>query len=668
MTWLRQNLRIPVALALIAITYWFSRMPELSSVEREQLRSEFQFQKERLPVASGRELKSVRPVHPKLEHLSAWISSVGAACTLTDLDGDGLANDVVHVETRTNQVILSPVPGTGARYAPFVLDDSGPSHSDETVAPMGSLAGDWNEDGLTDVMVYYWGRPPLMFLQRSRPDAIDSAVLSPDAFVLHAVSDPEQRWYTNAATQADFDGDGHIDLAIGNYFQDGAHILDPSATDDQQMHHAMSRALNGGTNRLLLGQGGTSGREPTVSFRMVNDAWTSDVAHGWTLAMGACDLDGDMLPELYCANDFGNDRLLHNRSRPGKPAFAVVDGTKRWNTSNSKVLGHDSFKGMGVDFGDLNGDGWMDIYVSNIAAVYALEESHFVFLSTGDIESFQRGKAPYEESSEQLGLARSGWGWEARLADFNNDGVLEAIQATGFVRGTRNRWPQLHEAAMGNDLLLRYPAAWHRVQPGDDLSGHDINPLFVRSKSGRFYDLSVDLQIADPQVTRGIATADIDGDGDLDFVIANQWDDSWVYQNTSSRAGKFLGLKLFLGDQASGSDMVVDHPTHPVDAAPAIGALVRAHLPDGRMLVSQVDGGNGHSGKRSPDVHFGLGQIPDDAVVSVDIRWRDRRGNIHSSKHDMTPGWHTLVMGGSQHGRQASRRQATNRFMAASTR
>ena len=49
----------------------------------------------------------------------------------------------------------------------------------------------------------------------------------------------------------------------------------------------------------------------------------------------------------------------------------------------SKVLGHDSFKGMGVDFADLNGDGMLDMYVSNIAAEYALEESHFVWVSTG---------------------------------------------------------------------------------------------------------------------------------------------------------------------------------------------------------------------------------------------------------------------------------------------
>ncbi len=61
-----------------------------------------------------------------------------------------------------------------------------------------------------------------------------------------------ERWYTNAATFADRDGDGHVDLVIGNYFQDGARILDATATGREETQNSMSRASNGGRNRLLL--------------------------------------------------------------------------------------------------------------------------------------------------------------------------------------------------------------------------------------------------------------------------------------------------------------------------------------------------------------------------------------------------------------------------------
>jgi hypothetical protein len=455
-------------------------------------------------------------------------------------------------------------------------------------------------------------------------------------------------WYTNALTRADLDGDGHADLIVGNYFQDGARILDPNSSKKVEMQHSMSRAYNGGTKRLLLWSGATSGDKPTVQYEDTSGVLDDEVAHGWTLAAGAADLDGDMLPEIYFANDFGPDRLLHNRSTPGHLQFARLNGVKGFTTPNSKTLGRDSFKGMGVDFGDLNGDGWLDMYVSNISAEYSLLESHFAWVSTGEVGKMKEGVAPYEDKSEPLGLSRSGWGWESRLADFDNDGVLEAVQATGFVKGETSRWPELQEVATGNDELLNNPLLWPRFGPGDDLSGHQPNPFFVRSGSGRYYDISKDLGIDQPQVTRGIATADVDGDGKLDFAIANQWDTSWFYHNDSSKAGAFLGLHLLLPVGSQAGTKTTERPGHPGGAdtagTPAIGASASVYLPDGRRLVGQVDAGNGHSGKRSPDLQFGLGSTPPNTPLKVELTWRDHSGQVQHETLNLTPGWHTVVL------------------------
>jgi enediyne biosynthesis protein E4 len=146
------------------------------------------------------------------------------------------------------------------------------------------------------------------------------------------------------------------------------------------MQHSMSRALNSGEKHIFLWSGAEGG---LFRFKEVKGVLPDDVNHGWTLAVGAQDLDGDLLPELYFANDFGPDRLLHNLSRPGNLKFELLEGRKDFSTPGSKVLGHDSFKGMGVDFGDVNGDGLPDIFVSNISAPYALEESNLLFVSTG---------------------------------------------------------------------------------------------------------------------------------------------------------------------------------------------------------------------------------------------------------------------------------------------
>jgi enediyne biosynthesis protein E4 len=634
-SFLRRNATRLLALALILGLFGFARLPTLPEAERQALAGHFAFARTPLATPAGLRLdRNVRAVHPGLKDIASWISSVGAGVALNDLDGDGLPNDLCSVDTRIDKVLVQPVPGTGARYPLFALDPSPLRYDARTMAPMGCLPGDFNEDGRMDLLVYYWGRSPVIFLRRGGSEG--DKPLSEASFRPVEVIPGNEIWNTNALTSADVDGDGHLDLIVGNYFPDGMRVLDATATDGAHMHRSMSRSENGGKNRLLLWQGGTAGPEPTVQFVDVANAFDPQTTYSWTLAVGAADLDGDLLPEIYFGNDFGNDRLLHNLSTPGHPRFAVLEGRKTFTTPTSKVLGHDSFKGMGIDFADLNGDGIPDIYVSNIAQNYALEESHFVWVSTGDLKSMRLGVAPYTDQSETLGLSRSGWGWDARFADFDNDGVPEAIQAVGFARGERNRWPELHELAMGNDNNMLHPGAWPHFWPGDDLSGHLHDPFFVRARDGRYYDLATELGLDDEHVSRGIAIADADGDGRLDFALANQWETSYFFRNTSPHAGAFLELLPRLPATNAGTTG---------RTRPAVGAEVAVTLPDGRRMVAQVDGGSGHSGKRAPEVHFGLGSMSPATPLRVDVRWRDGQGRLRAATLRLTPGRHSFVLG-----------------------
>jgi hypothetical protein len=608
-------------------------LPELSPGERQELAARFRFTPFFLPELAGPK-QTVRAVHPSLERISAWISSVGAGVALADLDGDGLPNDVCLVDPRTDQVLIAPVPGTGERYAPFALDPA-PLPDDATMAPMGCLSGDLNEDGRADLLVYYWGRTPIAFLHRA-------LTMQASSYVPVDIVPGGERWFTNAATLADLDGDGHVDLVVGNYFQDGARILDPHAQGVEHMHDTKSRSYNGGRKHFLLWAGADSGDKLWVRFREIPGVLPEFIERGWTLAIGAADLDGDLLPELYFSHDFGPDRLLHNRSSPGKLVFVELKGRRAFTTPKSFVLGEDSFKGMGVDFGDLNGDGVLDIYVSNITSPFALQESQFVWLSTGQ-PKLQEGIAPYIQASEALGLSRSGWGWESRLGDFDNDGVLEAVQATGFIRGAINRWAELQSLGTGNDQMMSDPRHWPKFQPGDDLSGHEANAFFARAKDGRYYNIAAELGIGQAMVSRGIATADVDGDGDLDFVVANQWEPSLFYRNDCPDCGAFVGLHLRMGGTSSRVKVRPGHPGPDIIDCPAIGAQASVFLPDGRRLIAQVDGGNGHSGKRSPDLHFGLGKIRQ--AVPIEIRWRSPLGQLHSHTLYLEPGWYTVQLG-----------------------
>lgn len=624
---MRASLRVliapTVALAMMAAAGLATRMPSADTVTRARLAARFRFVHSALNGGPARAAQ-LRDVAPSLYRIRSWISAVGASVALADVSGDGRGDDVCLVDPRDDSVTVRPAPGTGGRYAPFALVPRSLWWNPRTMAPMGCVPGDFNLDGRTDLLAFYWGRSPVLFL-RARPGALSAAAFQPRELVR-----PAKVWNTETVNIADVDGDGHPDVIVGNYFPDGARVLDPSARRDPKMRlqDGMSNAANAGTGHILLWRSGTGGARPTATFTDQPHALPDRARTSWTLATGAQDLNGDGRPEPYFANDFGRDNLLVNDSTPGRVRLATATGRRGLTMPKSKALGADSFKGMGVAFAQLDRADRPYILVSNITLPYALEESNFAFAPTGPAGELARGTAPYTDRSESLGLARSGWAWDIKTGDFTNTGDQQILQAMGFIDGGHtNRWPQLQELAMANDDLLREPAMWPNFQPGDDLSGDAGNRFFVRTPGGRYTDLSSRLGLDQPVPSRAFALSDTDHDGRLDFAVANQWGRSAFYRN-ASRAGHYLGLWLRM-PAITGSGFV-----------PAIGATVTVYGPDGRTQTRQVYPANGHTGVSSPELLFGLG-FGDKRPVPVRITWRDASGP-HSTTRTLAPGWHTV--------------------------
>ena len=647
----KQNFQVVLTiLAVVSVLAYLSRLPSVSAGETASLATQFQFDWEEIPQPPSPTGEVVFPVNKTARHMAFYFYQVGESAALGDLDGDGLPNDLCITDVQTKSAMVRSVPHTGERYSPFTLE-FGKLLDRVTQYPSVCRVADINEDGLSDLFIAFYGRPPVLLLRNAASSATDKGGLSMQAFtVAELVPSLDQRWWTATAAFADIDGDGHQDIIIGNYYPDDAELFDANSSRPFEMNRDFSRARNGGKNRIFLYVNSTAGAAPSAIYRDAGDVFPDRGAYGWTLAVGAADLDRDGLSDLYIANDFGADQLLWNRSQPGRVKFQELKGEKGFFRSASMAVGHDSFKGMSIDFGDVNHDGTFDMSVSNIGSPFALQEAHFLWTSTGQNERIKSGFAPWVNRSAETGVAHSAWAWDSRFEDFNNDGVLELVQATGLVKGTANRWPDLSQVGAGNDAFVKYQSCWPEFLMGSaEVDGSYPNPFWVLSNNGLYADLSTTLFPGLTPATRGIAIADVDGDGYSEMVYANFWEKS-VYIKNKTSGNRFLGLHLLLpaanaDNQAKPIAVTTVHDGHPRwrEGTPAIGAFVEIDTPGAPSQIRQVDGGNGHSGQRSPQVLIGLGQTTA-TQIPVRITWRDLHGSLHRDALSLTPGYHTVVL------------------------
>lgn len=616
--------------ALFGITHASAARPTPSDVPRS-------YSFERMPIAmpSGYDQlakRSVREVNPAYEHIRSWVSSVGAAVALNDVVGNGREDGMCLVDPRTDRVVVTYAPTAPAedQFPPFLLEPTAVPTSD-TMAPMGCVPGDFNTDGHNDFLVYFWGRTPVLFLGKAGAPSATSFV---EADVVPTGSQTEtyagQLWNTNAVLISDLNGDSHPDLIVGNYFPQSG-VLDPHGRKDVYMNDSMSRATNAGGLRVLRWtRNDPSGKPEYVEDKL---AVPFEDASGWTLGLGAGDLTGDQLPEVYVANDFGHDHLLYNQSTREEIRFTTAVGDRGPTTPKSFVLGQGSFKGMGVDFVDLDRRGKFDLLVSNITTAWGLEESNFLWRNEAHSSeemktNLEQGRATFTQTARERGLAWTGWGWDIKAADFTNSGFPDIVQADGFVKGNVNRWAWLQELATANDVLLREPEMWPHSKPGDDIAGHQELAFYARSTDGNFANITTAIGTDIPTPSRGVAIADTTSTGAMDFAVAYQWDEPVFYKNTSPQRGSFMELRLV---RPAGTGF-----------SPVYGASATLTTADGKTQLAQLDGGSGHSGKRGFAVHFGLGAHTE--ASSVTLHWRDSEGSPRSQDLTLMPGLHTVVL------------------------
>ena len=499
----------------------------------------------------------------KLDHIMPIIASMGAAVSVVDYDRDGW-QDLYVTSSRKGSLnrLYRNIEGMGFHD---VATDLGVADVNRVGVSMGSVWGDYDNDGFEDLLLYKWGRPELF---RNRDGKVFERVTE-------IVGLPE--WINaGSAIWVDYDCDGYLDIFVAGYWPESLNLWDLETT--RMMPESFEYANNGGRKYLLRNSGGGIFEDVTVQVGITS--------RRWTLAVGAADLNGSGFPDLFLSNDYGISELYVN------------EGGKRFVEMGEQAgVGRQPKSGMNAAFGDVLNRGDLAIYETNISQAGVLIQGNNLWVPIGG-ETLR-----FENLAGAMGVDLGGWSFGAQFGDLNNDGALDIVLTNGYVSadGSGNYWYDFSQVAGGHSAIISDAKNWPPMR-GRSLAGRQTKRVWVNDGAGQFVEVAQAVGVEDRFDGRAVALVDLWNRGVLDVVVANQRGPLLLYRNTVRAEANWIGFNL-VGQQSNRS---------------AIGARVQVFWND-EVQVQEVLGGSGYAAQNQRPLHFGLG---DGAVVdSVAIRW-----------------------------------------------
>ena len=522
----------------------------------------------------------------------------GGGVAIGDINNDGLADVFFTANQGSNKLYLNK----GNLKFEDISDKAG--FREKKQWSTGVVMADINNDGWLDIYVCNAGSMDDSSLRRNQLFINNHDLTFTESAAKYGLDDPG---YTTQVSFFDYDLDGDLDCFIINNSPVSPTSLNfANQRDLPDAEWPVSTIWKGGGDHLLRNDNGH-----------FTDATKQAGIHGTLISFGlgvtVGDVNDDGYPDVYVSNDyFERDYLYINQK----------NGT--FKDELEQCMQHTSLASMGADFGDINNDGYADIFTTDMLPgddyrmkttltfedinVNRLRQQkgfyHQYFQNTLQLND-KNGR--FADIANYTGVSATDWSWGGLMFDADNDGLLDLYVCNGIYHDLIN---QDFLDFSANDIMNKMIATGKK----EDLqviidkmpSIHVLNKVYQNKGDLSFKDVGLSWGFNQPSFSNGAAYGDLDNDGDLDMVVNNVNQPAFVYRNNSRE----LNQNNYIGISLTGTDKNKF----------AIGSKIKIYE-GSQVLNREVIPSRGFQSSMDYKIVVGLGRTKE--VDSMIIQWPD---------------------------------------------